>query len=73
MTTRSGSKYQEFSGMTETAGVIGYTVRPPIFGPADRIPLGNTVPPRTQLPREYGPSKILYIQGIQSGPDRMEI
>ena len=62
--------------MTCRSGVIGYTVRPnfrsgPIFGPADHIPLGNTVPPppppRTQLPRKDGPSKILYIQGIQSG------
>ena len=27
------------------AGVIGYIRSGPIFGPADRIPLGNTVPP----------------------------
>ena len=33
----------------------------------DRIPLGNTVPPLTQLPREHGPSKTLYIQGIGGG------
>ena len=44
-----------------------------VYGPAQFsvrrtvFPKGIRSPPRTQLPREYGPSKILYIQGIQSG------
>ena len=35
-----------------------------VYGPA-QFSVRRTVF-RTQLPREYGPSKILYIQGIQS-------
>ena len=52
---------------THRPGVIGYTVRPNFRsgGPYSLREYGP--PPRTQLPREYGPSKILYIQGIQSG------
>ena len=48
------------------SGVIGYTVRPN-FRSGGPYSLREYGPPRTQLPREYGPSKILYIQGIQSG------
>ena len=48
------------------AGVIGYTVRPN-FRSGGPYYLREYGPPRTQLPREYGPSKILYIQGIQFG------
>ena len=39
--------------VTWVAGVIGYIRSGPIFGPVDRIP--EYGPPRTQLPREYGP------------------
>ena len=49
-----------------SAGVIGYTVRPN-FRSGGPYSLREYGPPRTQLPREYGPCKILYIQGIQSG------
>ena len=40
-----------------------------VYGPAQFSVRRTVFPkvPRTQLPREYGPSKILYIQGIQSG------
>ena len=40
-----------------------------VYGPAQFSVLREygPPPPRTQLPREYGPSIILYIQGIQSG------
>ena len=48
------------------AGVIGYTVRPN-FRSGGPYSLREYGPPRTQLPKEYGPSKILCIQGIQSG------
>ena len=48
------------------AGVIGYTVRPN-FRSGGPYSLREYGPPRTKLPREYGPSKIVYIQGIQSG------